>query len=64
MNSLLIFPQGTYDLRLLGSACPYLHWTDVFLGSGCPGFGGNNPAQAAKSIPTSFRGTLPKLPGM
>lgn len=54
---LFIFPQGMYDLRLLGRTRPYLHWTDVLLGSGCPGFGNNNPAQAAKSIPASFRGT-------
>jgi len=36
----------------------------VLLGSGCPEYSSNNPVQAAKSIPTSFRGTLPKLSGM
>lgn len=59
---MFFFSQGTYDLRLLGDTHPYLHWTYVFPGSGCPGFGSNNPAQAAKSIPASFTGTLPKLP--
>lgn len=61
---LIIFPQGTHNLRPLGSAYPYLHRADVFPGSGCPGSGNNNPARAGKSIPTNFRGTLPKLPSM